>query len=470
MTPRLARHFTILTLAAVSCCAQIDDPLAAGRKALANDGVATAWRLAQKALSDHPELAAAHEFAGEVLFRRGEFEQAEAEFQSAAKLDPKYALAWWGLARVSEAESLSKTALEYFQRAYDADPKDPRIVRDWVTRLSGTHLIAGLEKYSTLAGRIKDPSDPEDLEQRLEFAKAAQGRTLNVLTSPYAQSEIPLATLVNEKTRMRSYGLDVNVNGTVFHLQLDTGASGIVLPKKAAERAGVSRLAQATLRGFGDSSRPSAGYRGVAQKVRIGEVEYRDVLISVADQESVGLVDGLIGTNVFAPFLVRLDFAGRRMRLDPLPGFKAGENPIEDRVVPPGLEHAARVFRFGHLLLLRTRVNGSREALFVLDSGADRSLISYDLANEVSRLAPESRMRMNGINGRVVDLYQTSDLVVQFAGFEQKSPGMFSLDTWDQSRRIGTEISGFLGLPVLDLFTLTIDYRDGLVNFERRGN
>jgi hypothetical protein len=76
---------------------------------------------------------------------------------------------------------------------------------------------------------------------------------------------------------------------------------------------------------------------------------------------------------------------------------------------------------------------------------------------------------MNGINGRVVDLYQTSDVVLQFAGFEQKSMGMTSIDTWEQSRRIGTEISGFLGLPVLDLFTMTIDYRDGLVNFERRG-
>jgi hypothetical protein len=44
---------------------------------------------------------------------------------------------------------------------------------------------------------------------------------------------------------------------------------------------------------------------------------------------------------------------------------------------------------------------------------------------------------------------------------------MSSVDTWEQSRRIGTELAGFLGLPVLDLFTLTIDYRDGLVKFER---
>ena len=45
---------------------------------------------------------------------------------------------------------------------------------------------------------------------------------------------------------------------------------------------------------------------------------------------------------------------------------------------------------------------------------------------------------------------------------------MTAFDTWELSHRVGTEISGFLGLPVLDLFTLTIDYIDGLVKFERR--
>ena len=465
MTPRLA---WIPFLAALPCAAQSDDPLAAARKALRNDGVATAWRLAQQALKDRPDLAAAHELAGEVLFRRGEFEQARAEFESARKLDSEFALTWWELARVSECESMSKTAREYFQRAFELDPNDPRIVRDWLARLPGPSLLKALEKYSSLTAQIGS-ADREDFDQGAQLAKAVQGRTLNVLASAYATTEIPLATFVNEKTRMRSYGLDVSVNGTILHLLLDTGASGIVIPKKTAERSGVARLAQATLRGFGDSSRPSAGYRGVAERLRIGSVEYRDAMISVADQDSVGIADGLIGANVFAAFLVTLDFAGRKMKLDPLPGYHPGNNQAEDRVIPPSMEHAARVFRFGHLLLLGTRVNSSREALFVLDTGADRTLISYDLANEVSRLTPETRMRMSGINGRVVDLYQTSDLVLRFAGFEQKSTGMTSIDTWEQSRRIGTEISGFLGLPVLDLFTLTIDYRDGLVNFERRG-
>jgi hypothetical protein len=124
-------------------------------------------------------------------------------------------------------------------------------------------------------------------------------------------------------------------------------------------------------------------------------------------------------------------------------------------------------YRFGHLLLVPTRVNESREVLFVLDTGSAKTLISYEMAEQVSKINPDARTRINGINGQVADVYQTGDLYLQFAGFRQKNLGMTAFNMWDQSRRLGTELSGFFGLPLLNLFTLTIDYRDGLVNFDR---
>ena len=466
MSLRRMRWPAIVLTAALLCAAGPDDTVATGRKALRNEGVSTAWKLAQRAAADAPGSAAAHEFSGEVLFRRGEFAQAEAEFTSATKLDPNYALAWWGLARVNECTSMRKTAAENFHRAYALDPKDPRIFRDWAVRLAGQQQADALEKYSSMAGRSGDV-DLAEVQQRLQFARVVRGRRLTVLATAYAKAEIPLAALTNEKSHLRTYGLEVNLNGTVLNLILDTGATGILIPRKTADQAGVARLSQTTVRGFGDSSKLSGGYYGVAQKLRIGDVEYRDALISVADQDSVGTADGLIGTNVFDEFLVTLDFRARQLRLNPLPGYHPGDSAVQDSAVPPGLEHATRVFRLGHLLLVPTRVNGSREALFVIDTGAERTLVSYDLATEVSQLSQDPHMRMTGVNGRVTDLYRTGDLVLQFAGFEQKSLGLSSIDTFEQSRRIGTELSGFLGLPVLALFTLTIDYRDGLVNFVR---
>lgn len=463
---RRERAIFIALLTSALSGASVEDTLALARKALTNEGVATAWKLSQKALSEAPELAAAHELSGEVLFRRGEFAAAESEFKLASKLDPNFASAWWGLARIAECTSMNKTAAKYLDRAHSIDPNDPHIFHDWAMRLPGQEHIDALEKYASMADPSRDEKQMEDLQQHIQFDKALRGRSLMVLASPYAKTEIPLINLVNGTTLR--YGLEVRLGGTKLRLVLDTGASGILIPRWAAGRAGVAEIAGASFGGFGDNPKASPGYRGIADRLRIGDVEFRDALISVSNQDSVGPVDGLIGTNVFAQFLVTLDFMAGKLRLDPLPGYHPGGNELHDRTEVPEFEHSSRVFQFGHLLLVPTRVSDSREVLFVVDTGSDRTLISYDMAAEVSHVNRDDGMRMQGISGQVADLYKTGNVFLQFAGFRQKSPGMTSVDMWPQSRAIGTEVSGFLGLPVLSLFTLTIDYRDGVVTFDRK--
>jgi predicted aspartyl protease/Tfp pilus assembly protein PilF len=444
------------------CAGPLEDTLATGRKALGNDGVATAWKIAQKALADAPDSAATHEFAGEVLFRRGQFPQADAEFKNAIGLNPRFALAWWGLGRVAACASMNKTAVEDFHRAYELNPKDPRILAAWIPRLHGAERAAALETYLAAAGASPES---EELRQRMELANALDGREVTVLASPYHAVEIPLLGFENA-AHTRTYGVEVLVNGTPVKLVLDTGAAGIVLSRAAAERAGLTRLAAGTVRGIGDNAKGTGGYRAIAEHFKIGGVEYRNALISVAGQSMEGIQDGLIGSNVFSEFLITLDFADGKLRLNPLPGYHIGEE-VQDRVEIPEMQDAARVFRFGHILLVPVRV-GSRDGLFVLDTGAARTMMSYDLAAEVSKLNHDDRTTIRGMSGKVGDVYQTGNLVLEFAGFAQKNLAMTAIDTWELSHRLGTEISGFLGLPVLDLFTLTIDYRDGLVKFERK--
>ncbi len=444
------------------CAGPLEDTLATGRKALEHDGVATAWKLAQKALGDAPDSAAAHEFAGEVLFRRGQFPQADAEFKNAVGLDPRFALAWWGLGRVAACASMNKTAVEDFHRAYELNPKDSRILAAWIPRLQGRERAAALEAYAAMVG---DSTESNELRQRMELAKALDGREVTVLASPYHAAEIPLRGFENA-THTRTYGLEVLVNGTPVKLVLDTGAAGIVLSRPAAERAGMARIADGTLRGIGDNAKGTDGYRALAEHFRIGDVEYRNALISVAGQNMEGIEDGLIGSNVFSEFLITLDFVGGKLRLDPLPGYRPGDE-LQDRVESPEMRDAARVYRFGHILLLPVRAN-SHEGLFVVDTGAASTMMSYDLAAEASNLNRDDRTTVRGLSGKVGDVYKTGNLVLEFAGFAQKNLGATAIDTWEMSHRMGTEISGFLGLPVLDLFTLTIDYRDGLVKFERR--
>jgi tetratricopeptide (TPR) repeat protein len=467
--------FAIMILsAAVLSAAPLDDTLATGRKALAHDGVATAWKLAQKALADAPESAAAHEFAGEVHFRRGEFGQADDDFKAAVEWDPRFALAWWGLGRVAECTAMNKTAIEDFQRAYQLNPREPRILARWISHLTPPQRAEALRQYEAYlrAGSTNETSDPaeiDELRERQDLVQALHGRPATALASPYRSTEIPLKAFVSTATHMRTYGLEVLINGKPVRLVLDTGAAGIVLSRAAAERIGLQRVTGAIVRGIGDNSKLTGGYQGIAEKFRIGDVEYSDALIRVADQTFVGIEDGLIGTNVMDEFQITLDFAAGKMRLDPLPQFHLGGD-LPDRTVSPQMESAVRVFRFGHLLLVPVRVGEAAGKMFVLDTGSASTLLSRDLAASVSNLNRSDKTGLRGLNGRVGDVYETGNLVLSFAGFEQKNLGITAFDTWELSHRLGTEISGFLGLPILDLFTLTIDYIDGLVKFERRAN
>jgi predicted aspartyl protease len=457
--------FALVCAAAILSGAPVDETLATARKALFNDGVATAWKLAQQALADAPTSAPAHEFSGEVLFRRGDFTRAEGEFRAALKLDKNFALAWWGLGRVADCMSLHKSAGQYFRQAYELNPRDPRIFSDWALRLQGQQHIDALEKYAAMLDPSRDAAGLAGLREHIQFDQALNGRDTMRMATKYERTEIPLAALA--VNHVRAYSLEINVNGIPLKLILDTGSSGILISRKAAENAKVARLAASTVRGFGDNTKPTGGYTGLADRIRIGDVEFRDALINVTDQDIANIEDGLIGSDVFADFLVTIDYPARKLRLDPFPDYRPGDTEPHDRAATPQTQKFKPIYRFGHMLLLPTRVSDSREVHFVIDTGAARTLISYDLAGEVSKLNRDGQTGLEGVSGKVADVYRAGDLFLEFAGFRQKNLGMTSIDLWEQSRRLGTEISGFLGLPVLSLFTLTIDYRDGLVNFDR---
>jgi predicted aspartyl protease len=262
---------------------------------------------------------------------------------------------------------------------------------------------------------------------------------------------------------MRAFGLEVAVNGERLRLLLDTGASGILIQQRAAERSGMDKLADASFGGIGDNVHRGGGYSGMAARVTIEGVEFRDAIVNVSDKDIVGYADGLIGTDVFSRFLVEVDFPARKLRLTPLPGYDPAAPP-RDRTTPSG--GFTPVFRFGHMLLIPTRVNDAPERLFVIDSGAARTMVSYDLAAELGHLKRDESMRLSGASGQVADIYATGTVLLQFAGFRQKNLGMTAFDTREQSRRLGVELSGFLGLPLLNLFRLAIDYRDGFVKFD----
>jgi hypothetical protein len=133
------------------------------------------------------------------------------------------------------------------------------------------------------------------------------------------------------------------------------------------------------------------------------------------------------------------------------------------------MQSYTKVFMAGRDLLIPTRVGNSPPKLFLIDTGAMTNSISPQAAREVTKVRGDSDMHVRGISGAVKDVYSADKAVLQFSHYRQENQDMTSFDLSRISRSDGMEVSGILGFTTLRLFTLKIDYRDGLVDFVYTG-
>jgi hypothetical protein len=127
-----------------------------------------------------------------------------------------------------------------------------------------------------------------------------------------------------------------------------------------------------------------------------------------------------------------------------------------------------RVFRYGHMLFVPTQLNGKSFGLFLIDSGSVLSNIDSTFARLSTKIHTNGVMRVYGLSGNVGEIFQADKAVITFAGYRQKNIGLTSFNLNNATEHRDVRIDGILGFSLLDLFRLTIDYRNGLVKFEYR--
>jgi hypothetical protein len=111
-------------------------------------------------------------------------------------------------------------------------------------------------------------------------------------------------------------------------------------------------------------------------------------------------------------------------------------------------------------------LNSKEIKLFIMDTGAFATTISPQAAREVTKVHSNDHSVVRGIDGRVEKVYSADDISFHFANLIQKARNVVSFDTSRISKNVGMEISGLLGESTLNLLTIHIDYRDGLVKFD----
>jgi predicted aspartyl protease len=296
----------------------------------------------------------------------------------------------------------------------------------------------------------------------LEIQRALGVRKPFGLVSNYGRTLIRLEPAMRGR-EMYGYRVPVSINGgEAARLLLDTGAGGIVINANLAARFHVRRLASTTVGGLGDQG-DTPGWVGVAERVRIGTVEFRDALVTVSEGASVIGEQGLMGTDILEPFLVTLDLPNGVMRLEPFPG------TADDRPSDRGFQsdpEMERVYRIGHMLMVPTSVSGSEPAMFVIDTGCSQTLIGRDFAAELAKMRSAASLPLGGLSGRIDNVDAADDLKFKFGGFSVRCLDTLSTNLKRQEEDLGMEVAGFLGFPILKLFSITLDYRNGLVKFE----
>jgi hypothetical protein len=249
-------------------------------------------------------------------------------------------------------------------------------------------------------------------------------------------------------------------------LLLDTGASGLSLSPKVAEKAGLEVLGRDSgeAKGIGDErSQDSLEY--LAPVIEIGDVTFANYPVSVFRSAQTQDFDGLIGADVFRRFLVGIDFVNVELTLDPLPKAEPPESELEDagNEPEPGFH---RAFRFGSHLTLYTAVNERPQKLFLIDSGSSVNLIDEGVAREAATVDGDDRIVVKGLQGRVNNTSRAHHVSLVFAGLRHDNPDLIAFSFKKLSDDEGVGIAGILGMPVLIHLKLSIDYRNGTVRLE----
>ncbi len=428
------------------------------------------------------EQAAAEEAMAEALIRAGEIPKAFEVLGKAMKLDVCNPQTYLQIARVERMVANYATAQKRIQVAHSLKPNDPEIHQAWLGTLSRKQRLE--EQAAMLKdGRSLNDRDRARLEEALAHAND-YGKDDCRLAQPVESAKLKIVPMMDGPNRRVGLALDVLFNGKQRRLEIDTGASGILLTHGAASGLGLVEGQKTDVGGVGDQGRVGSAVAHVAS-IKVGALEFQNCPVEYLSKRGRLDIDGLIGGNVFSRWIVTLDYPDMEMRLDPLPkrpDVPAANPPsdveqtrdepadkppvVHDRYIAPEMKDWQSMFRYGHEILLPVSLNGSKEKIFLVDTGAGLMSISPAAAREVTKVYGDSSTRVYGVSGEVNKVLETEDFTLTFAHLRQMVRSMTAFDMTDLSHHTGIEISGFLGAPILNRLTMHIDYRDNLIKFD----
>jgi Flp pilus assembly protein TadD len=433
---------------------------------------------------------------GEVQFREGKIAEAAGTADKAYVADRCNARVYLLRSRILRLSSMYASESKALAIAHQLSPSDPEINNAWSRTIPIAQHIE--EQKKILAATDAKDEAHDRAEKYLAFLEMQEKGTNCSVTSKASSAEIPIVAIMSDEKEVcdsqgrcgtmpkhiQAWGLHVFLNNREASLEVDTGASGLLVNRAVAERAGLKTAARTQLWGIGDEG-AQGGFIAQVDAIKIGSLEFHNCTVTVTDRKDVLGIDGLIGTDVFSNYLVTLDYPVNKMLLAPLPqrpndnaspatlntdtgdqGASASKSGPQDRYIDPSMKGYVPFFRVGHDIIIPVALNHKVEHLFLVDTGNFSSSISPEAAREVTKVKGGEPVTIKGLSGNVAKVSSGDAVLFQFAGIQQQNNDLISYDTSRLTRYAGFEISGFLGSTILNELTISIDYRDGMIKFD----
>jgi predicted aspartyl protease len=394
--------------------------------------------------------------AGDALWAAGLFDEAEAAYREALRLDGRRARAHHGLARSYASLSRFDTALEEAQTAIAIEPEEAEF------RHTLGAVFQRLRQYPEAAQAFREYA--ERLPDRERSVKAAWARAeIRVLeafrrrTPLEVERERPGAVhAVGFKLVRDKVVVQARVNGgAAMDFVVDTGAELTVVSRQAARRAGIVPITYTQSAGVGD-----IGLRGLQvgrlDSIQVGTLKVKNVPVLIKNPPLGGLPTR--EAESLSPLALGLsmtiDYPKRQILIA--------------RTLPEERWETELPMRMHRLALVRGLVNEQHPASFVLDTGGE--VISLSLATADALDVPDDvrriPLKVYGTSGWDSDAFLLPGIDLAFETVQFSNLPVVVLNLRAPSVLLGVQLGGTLGHRFLSRYRVGIDLNQSRVGLK----
>ena len=438
--------------------------------------VTEALATAKQSVTAYPASAKTQTALGDAEFRASNLDAARDAYLAARKLDPCFARAHFGSARLLELSSMHASAQKELIFAHKLAVADSDISEALFATLPPALHAKG---YRNLLASTPDMSVARRQRLEQEAALLEAGMTC-VAQNPISRpTRVEFTPIQYGGDSLRDWALHASFGPKKsIDLEIDSTVSGIILSETAASRLAVTPAIP---------GQTKAPYLASVENLQLADLHFARCPVRVVPDAELPHSQSVIGTDFFRGSLINLNWAGRFMTLSPYTT-ASGAVPL-DAAIPDSEREWAHVIVNGHRLLFATAINKQPTGLFLYDTAYSPTIISPPIA---ARLAPKPDLSapVDGYSGASVRFFYKDGIpidrpdildtngkllkvtrpqtftIFRFAGNEYPDKNTYTFDISGSSHAAGIEVAGIFGLTVMREYFTDIDYRNGLMQMK----